>query len=62
MANNIVILATPASTESSFVSCIKREWNRYLSPETLFFLPGIGAADITAGKVDHIAILGIFAW
>jgi hypothetical protein len=57
-ANNVVILATVAGPENAAISHLKQEWSRYLSSETVFFIPGINIAEVKVDYVDHVAIFG----
>jgi hypothetical protein len=57
-ANNVVILATTLSQDNPFISCLQREWHKYLDASSLFLFPGAQPADIRSDKIDHISIFG----
>ncbi|KAH8594885.1 hypothetical protein B0O99DRAFT_741565 [Bisporella sp. PMI_857] len=56
-ANNVTIMATSADHNNAFISLLSQKWGKYLSPNTLFLVPGISAADIKEDAINHIAVI-----
>jgi hypothetical protein len=57
-ANNVVVLATVAGPENALISHFRQEWSKYLTSETVFFVPGISITEIKVDQIDHVAIFG----